>query len=159
IKTRFFGSAGQPLSDVIEVTTAASLQPDVKIGPNGAVCYAWLDGRENINTGRIYSKVYAAFPTTGVSEQNVPTAFRLEQNFPNPFNPTTTIGYHISTESHVRLRVTDILGREVATLVNEQKAPGLYDVQWNALQAPSGIYLCRLEADGNIATRKMLLLK
>jgi hypothetical protein len=123
------------------------------------VYYAWLDGRENINTGRIYSKVYAAFPTTGIPEQNAPTSFQLEQNFPNPFNPTTTIGFQISTQSHVRLKVTDILGREMAILVNEQKAPGLYTVQWNALQAPSGIYLCRLETDGNIATRKMLLLK
>jgi hypothetical protein len=159
IKTRFFGSGGQQLSDVVEVTTAPSLQPDVKIGPNGAVYYAWLDGRENVNLGRVYSKVYAAFPTTGVAEQSVPTTFQLEQNFPNPFNPTTTIGYHISTQSQVLLKVTDILGREMATLVNEQKAPGFYDVRWNPLQAPSGIYLYRLEAGGNITTRKMLLLK
>jgi hypothetical protein len=159
IKTRFFGSAGQPLSDVVEVTNAPSLEPDVKIGTNGAVYYAWLDGRENINTGRIYSKVYAAFPTTGVTDQSGPIVFHLEQNFPNPFNPSTTIKYHISTQGHVLLKLTDILGRDIATLVNEPKAPGLYSVQWNAVQAPSGLYLCRLEAGGNIATRKMLLLK
>jgi hypothetical protein len=159
IKTRFFGSAGQPLSDVIEVTTAPSLQPDVKIGPTGAIFYTWLDGRENINTGRIYSKVYAGFPTTAITEQRVLTTFQLEQNYPNPFNPATTISYHLSARSHVLLKVTDILGREMVTLVNEQKAPGYYNIQWNTLQAPSGIYLCRLEAEGNVATRKMLLLK
>jgi hypothetical protein len=89
----------------------------------------------------------------------VPLAFRLEQNYPNPFNPSTTISYYLSTQSHVFLKITDVLGREMATLVNEQKSPGFYNAQWDALRAPSGIYLCRLEAEGNIATRKMLLLK
>jgi hypothetical protein len=159
IKTRFFGSAGQPLSDVIEVTTSPSLQPDVKIGASGAVFYAWLDGRENINLGRVYSKIYAGFPTTDVSIQSVPKTFQLEQNYPNPFNPSTTIGYSVATESHVRLSITDILGREVAILANEQKAAGSYSAQWNALEVPSGLYVYRLETEGNVATRKMLLVK
>jgi hypothetical protein len=158
-KTRFFSSTDQPLSDVIQVTTAPSAQPDVKIGATGAVIYAWNDGRENVNLGRIYSKIYAGFPTTAVEENNAPLSFRLDQNYPNPFNPTTTISYHLSAQSHVVLKVTDILGREIVTLVNEQKAPGLHNVQWNALQAPSGIYLCRLEAESNVATRKLLLVK
>jgi hypothetical protein len=159
IKTRFFGSAGQPLSDIIEVTTSPSLQPDVKIGANGAVFYAWLDGRENINLGRVYSKIYAGFPTTDVSIQSVPKAFQLEQNYPNPFNPSTTIGYSVAGQSHVRLSITDILGREIAVLVDEQKAAGSYSAQWNALEVPSGLYVSRLEAEGNVATRKMLLIK
>jgi hypothetical protein len=159
IKTRFFGSGGQQLSDVIEVTTAPSLEPDVKIGPNGAVYYAWLDGRENTNLGRVYSKIYAGFPTTAVEEHNAPLSFQLDQNYPNPFNPATTISYRLSAPGHVTLKITDILGREMATLVNEQKAPGFYNIEWNALRAPSGMYLCRLEAGGNVATRKMLLLK
>lgn len=96
IKTRFFGSAGQPLSDVIEVTTAPSLQPDVKIGPTGAVYYVWLDGRENINTGRIYSKIYSGFPTTGIEDPGAPLTFRFDQNYPNPFNPTTNFEFRIS---------------------------------------------------------------
>jgi hypothetical protein len=159
IKTRFFGSAGQALSDVIEVTTFPSLQPDVKIGATGAVFYAWLDGRENINLGRVYSKIYSGFPTTAVEDRSVPTTFQLRQNYPNPFNPSTTIGYSVAAQGHVRLSITDILGREIAVLVSEQKAAGSYSAQWNALQVPSGIYVCRLVTEGNVATRKMLLVK
>ena len=159
VKTRFFSSGDQPLTDIIQVTTAPSAQPDVKIGATGAVIYAWNDGRENVNLGRVYSKIYAGFPTTAVGNQSLPTSFQLGQNYPNPFNPSTTIGYSLSAQSHVRLSVTDILGREIAILVNEQKAPGSYNAQWNALQAPSGLYVYRLEAEGSVATKKMLLVK
>ena len=159
IKTRFFGSAGQPLSDVIEVTTAPSLQPDVKIGPNGAVYYAWLDGRENINTGRIYSKVYAGFPTTAITEQSVPTAFQLKQNYPNPFNPTTNFGFGISDLGFVSLKIFDVLGREVATVVNEMRPAGVYTVRWDASSLTSGVYFYQLRAGSLVDTKKLLLTK
>jgi hypothetical protein len=159
IKTRFFGSAGQPLSDVIEVTTAPSLQPDVKIGPTGSVYYAWLDGRENANLGRVYSKVYAGFPTTSVEEYNTPLSFQLDQNYPNPFNPSTSIGYQLSTTSHVSLKVFDVLGRQIATLVDEQKTAGTYSARWDATNVPSGTYLYRLANEGHVAAKTMILMK
>ena len=88
-----------------------------------------------------------------------PTSFNLEQNYPNPFNPATEIRYQMSEVSHVTLKVFDILGREVATLVNEQKSPGTYTVQWDATGNASGVYIYRLTAGSYSSTRKLLLLR
>ncbi len=89
--------------------------------------------------------------TTGTSTTDVgltngaaPSVFHLEQNFPNPFNPTTTIGYQLSAISFVSLKIFDLLGREVATLVNEERSAGIYSAQWNASAFPSGVYFYRL---------------
>mgnify|MGYP005622857409 CR=1 FL=1 len=83
---------------------------------------------------------------TSVNEPNaeIPLNFVLLQNFPNPFNPSTVIKYSVGMYSHTSLRVYDVLGREVAILVNENKQPGSYMVQWNASNFPSGIYFYRL---------------
>jgi hypothetical protein len=88
------------------------------------------------------------------SSSGIITDFILSQNFPNPFNPTTTISYQLPVNSHVTLIVFDVLGREVATLVNEQRPAGSYSVQWNARQTTggrasgfsSGVYLMRMWA-------------
>ena len=85
--------------------------------------------------------------------------FHLEQNYPNPFNPTTTISYQLPVTSHVQLKILDLLGREVMTLVNEVKSPGTYSVAWNAEKFPSGTYFYRLTADGSSDMKKMILLK
>ncbi|MBI5470802.1 MAG: lamin tail domain-containing protein [Ignavibacteriae bacterium] len=98
--------------------------------------------------------------TTGVEEQpNVPTQYGLEQNYPNPFNPTTSIGFGVRGLGFVSLKVYDLLGREVATLVNEMKNPGTYSVQWNATGIASGVYLYRLEAGGFVQTKKLVVLR
>ena len=88
-----------------------------------------------------------------------PKTFTLEQNYPNPFNPTTTIAFSLNTASPVKLTVFDILGQEVATLVNENKSVGSHKVQWRANTMPSGVYYYRLEADGISKTHKMVLMK
>jgi hypothetical protein len=103
-----------------------------------------------------------------------PSTFELYQNYPNPFNPTTTIKYSIPaltpslsprervSEGQVRvtLKVYDILGNEVATLVNEIKEPGVYEVEFDASQLPSGVYFYRLQNGSGInITRKLLLMK
>jgi len=75
-----------------------------------------------------------------------PTTFALDQNFPNPFNPTTKIQYQVPTDSRVSLKVYDVLGREVVTLVNEGRPAGYHDVQWNATDLASGVYFYRIEA-------------
>lgn len=89
----------------------------------------------------------------------LPSKFVRDQNYPNPFNPATVISYQIPVNSYVTLRVFDILGREVATLVSERKNAGTYSVQWNASGFSSGVYFCRLEADGKREIRKMILMK
>ncbi len=88
-----------------------------------------------------------------------PAALRLEQNFPNPFNPSTTISYSLPSDAAVQLRVFDALGREVAVLVNEMKSVGSHNVQFNAGGLNSGLYLYRLEANGAVLGGKMTLMK
>jgi hypothetical protein len=88
-----------------------------------------------------------------------PDRGKLDQNYPNPFNPVTHIEFRISHFGFVSLKVFDVLGREVAVLVQEAKQPGAYEVQWNASDFPSGIYYCRLTAGDVVATRTMTLLK
>ena len=88
-----------------------------------------------------------------------PTEFKLEQNYPNPFNPTTRIQYQVSSISDVTLKVYDILGSEVATLINEKQEPGYYEVQFNAANFASGMYIYRLQAGEYVSTKKMTLVK
>lgn len=88
-----------------------------------------------------------------------PKEFKLEQNFPNPFNPSTRIQYQVSRISEVSLKVFDILGSEVVTLVNEEQQPGYYEVQFNAVNIASGMYVYRLQAEDFVSTKKMMLLK
>jgi len=88
-----------------------------------------------------------------------PKEFKLEQNFPNPFNPTTTIQYQLPTDARVTLKVYDILGSEVATLVNEEQEAGYKEVNFNGINYASGMYVYRLMAGKYISTKKMMLLK
>jgi hypothetical protein len=98
---------------------------------------------------------------TGVKSQagSHPEEFSLHQNYPNPFNPSTTINYDLPKESRVSLKVFDTLGREVATLVNEDQKAGYKSTVWNGAGLASGIYYYRLQAGDFTATRKLLLLK
>jgi photosystem II stability/assembly factor-like uncharacterized protein len=105
------------------------------------------------------------FSTTLVSvrEDNsitqLPKEFSLEQNYPNPFNPTTEIRFQMSEVGHVTLKVYDVLGREVATLVNESLNSGRYRTTFDANRLASGVYFYRLESSGSSQTKQMLLLK
>jgi hypothetical protein len=98
---------------------------------------------------------------TGVAEDqpNLPSRFMLIQNYPNPFNPTTVVSYQLPVASTVKLWVYDLLGREVAVLVNERREPGVHEVKFDGSNLASGVYLCRLQAGSYVQTRKLLLLK
>ena len=88
-----------------------------------------------------------------------PTDYGLEQNYPNPFNPETTIRYNLPENSHVMLKVFDMTGREVATLVDSEQGVGSHSVQWNAYNIPSGVYFYQLTAGSFKQIKRMLLLK
>jgi hypothetical protein len=90
---------------------------------------------------------------------NIPHSYSLSQNYPNPFNPSTKIRYQLPATSHVTLKVYDVLGREVATLVNEVKEPGTYTVTWDASGVGSGVYFYRLQCGSATETRPMILLR
>jgi len=92
-------------------------------------------------------------------ESSLPKEFVLTQNYPNPFNPTTIIKYDIPGFSFITLKVYDVLGKEIATLVNDEKPAGSYEVEFSAIGLPSGIYFYKLQAGNFIETKKMVLMK
>jgi len=95
----------------------------------------------------------------GENQSNIPKEYALQQNFPNPFNPTTTISYQLPKSSFVKLAVYDINGRLVETLVNEQKNVGYYSINWNAVNISSGIYIYKIEAGEFSNVKKCLIVK
>jgi len=97
----------------------------------------------------------------GVNNNNnsVPVGFNLEQNFPNPFNPSTDIKYSVQQQGFVNIKVYDVLGNEVAQLINESKQPGNYSVKWDAVNFPSSVYIYRMSVNGYTIDKKMVLLK
>jgi hypothetical protein len=96
---------------------------------------------------------------TGDTKGDVPTTFSLQQNHPNPFNPSTTIRFSLPRHSHVKLRVYDVSGRLVTTLVDRGMMAGVHSVVWNASGLATGVYLYRIQAGGFVQTRKLVLLK
>jgi len=114
------------------------------------------------NDGTIDDTMFVKNQATNIKDEGLllsPDSYNLAQNYPNPFNPTTSIRYSIPTRSNVTLKVYDILGNEVANLVNEEKDKGVYTVNFNAIGLSSGIYFYTLRADGFVQTKKMLLIK
>ena len=97
--------------------------------------------------------------STIINKENNAEYFQLSQNYPNPFNPSTKINYSISRYCFVTIKVYDILGHEIAILVNEKKLAGNYQVDFNGSTLSSGVYFYRLQADKYIQTRKMLILQ
>lgn len=95
----------------------------------------------------------------GANAKRLPIEYSVSQNFPNPFNPTTVISYQLPAYSHVKLKLYDLLGREVAILIDQEKAPGKYEVIFNAQNLSSGIYFYRMESGSFSQTKKLLLLK
>ena len=98
---------------------------------------------------------------TGVESNQgvVAGSYSLSQNYPNPFNPTTTIKYSIPKLSFVTIKIYDVLGSEVATLVNEEKPVGNYELTWNAAKLSSGVYFYQLKAGNYVETKKMILMR
>jgi len=99
--------------------------------------------------------------TVGINEDqsNVPKEYALQQNFPNPFNPTTTISYQLPKSSFVKISIYDISGRLVEILINEQKNAGYYSVTWNAEDMSSGIYIYKINAGEFNSVKKCLIVK
>ncbi|MBE0571279.1 MAG: T9SS type A sorting domain-containing protein, partial [Ignavibacteriaceae bacterium] len=92
-------------------------------------------------------------------EVEIPLVYSLEQNFPNPFNPSTTIKYSISEDGFVKLSIYNLLGEEVTTLVNNEQKAGRYEVVFDAAKLSSGVYMYRLESKNFLSIKKMLLVK
>jgi len=105
-------------------------------------------------SGQVFGELIA-----DVDQLSIIQKFKLDQNYPNPFNPSTKIKYSIPEQSFVTLKVYDLLGREVATLVNEEKPTGNYETEFNGVDLPSGVYFYQLKANDYVETKKMILLR
>jgi len=109
-----------------------------------------------------YGTILKLDTLTEVEEEylsSVPLDYALSQNYPNPFNPSTKIKYSVPQLSNVIIKVFDILGNEIETLVNEEKGIGIYEITWISENLPSGIYFYQLRAGSFVATKKMILLR
>jgi hypothetical protein len=118
---------------------------------------------QSVSSKTVYQSAtisYDELTITNIENNNFsPSEFKLNQNYPNPFNPSTVISYQLPVSSNVTLKVYDLLGIEVATLVDEYKPAGNYEVEFNASDLTCGIYFYKLRTDNYIETRKMILLK
>jgi hypothetical protein len=112
---------------------------------------------ERFAEGSVLGKM--AFKQINLDGSALVKEYALAQNFPNPFNPNTTIRYQIPQDGIITLKIYDILGSEVATLVNEEKIAGKYEVNFNASLLASGVYIYKIQAGSFINSKKMILIK
>jgi hypothetical protein len=117
--------------------------------------HSWLKGF--VINGQVYgdTNTISLIQISGM----VPDKFALYQNYPNPFNPATSIKYQVESIKFIKLVVYDILGKEVVTLVNEKQSPGMYEVTFDGMDYPSGVYFYALETQNHRDTKKMILIK
>lgn len=144
-------TAVQTFTDSVSINTADQAKLELFLGTAGTV-QVWIDS---------VSIIESSSATNGVVEQigGKPEAFALLQNYPNPFNPSTTIGFRISENGFVSLKVFDVLGREVATLVNHTMNAGSYEIVFEARKIASGIYIYRLQSGESTDSKKFIYLR
>jgi photosystem II stability/assembly factor-like uncharacterized protein len=158
---RFTTDGGNTWFEDISVTNyldGRTIRKIVAITPN----YGFYFGDGNINSFVARDSTYldSLFNLTPVEdEMQLPTKIALKQNYPNPFNPSTSIQYAITSRQFVTLKVYDVLGNEVATLVSEEKDRGVYSVNFDASRLATGMYLYRIQAGSFIEAKKMLMIK
>ncbi len=108
--------------------------------------------QQDLNGNSAYSEVLTVM-------YEVPGTFRLSQNYPNPFNPSTTISYSIPEYTNISIKVFDILGNEIETLISEEKPAGSYEALFDGTELTSGVYFYRVHAGDFISTKRMVLMK
>ena len=158
ITAQLANSTAQPAAVTLRVwlppgTTALAQAPAGTVVANG---YATLNDTLGGKSSREYSFV---LPATSVRIKDTPFEFSLSQNYPNPFNPSTEFFYSLPSSVPVTVSVYNVLGQEIATLVDEQQGAGKYHVTFDGSTLPSGIYIYRIQAGSNMAVRKMVLIK
>lgn len=144
---------------VVAVNNKTSSNPFTLIAPSAGT-YTVNAGFKN--PSKQWGTTSAVINITGTDESLIdisPTNFKLYNNYPNPFNPSTKIRYAIPQTAFAVLKVYSITGQEVATLINEEKTPGVYEVNFDATKLSSGVYIYRLQAGSFIDVKEMVLLK
>lgn len=144
--------------------TQFSLIDTLSLQPNDTIAVHLSAGAVELSNGQILFdlvELKRIQTITAIDREHypVPTRLALSQNYPNPFNPSTTISFTLPLKLFVSLKVFDLMGREVASLISEELSAGHHSRQWNASGLPSGLYFCRLQAGVFIDSRKLVLLK
>ena len=154
---------GPALDTLVANIHDTTLSFDGKSLFKSSATYEWnvevTDGLEWVSCEKVYKFNTPYFVQVRKDEKQIPDEFVLLQNYPNPFNPTTTIQFDIPKTSFVTLKVYNVLGQEVAILVNENKNPGKYEINFDASTIPSGVYFYCLTAGEYISTKKLLLVR
>jgi hypothetical protein len=119
----------------------------------------WISAGTNLRVSALVSYGSGLSAVEPPAEGGLPAAYALDQNYPNPFNPSTTIRFSVPVAGHVSLKIFDVLGQEVATLVDDDVVAGVHTTQWKPEGVASGMYLYRLQAGTFNESRKLLLLK
>lgn len=128
--------------------------------PNNAVAYVRVAGENHIDTGAFSARISFNKKLTGIrAGSSLPVRFALDQNFPNPFNPSTTLKFALPSAGPVRLTVHDAIGREVAVLTEGEYDAGFYAVPFHARSFASGVYFARLRSGQYVQVVKMMLMK
>jgi len=149
---------------IFSASSSITAGPNFTITSTGNVTFGtpniYLRGEFVIESGGQFTVINDVVPGIETPDDAaLPTEFALNQNYPNPFNPVTTIKYQISEISFVTLKVYDVLGNEIITLLSEEKSVGNYEFEFDATGLPSGIYFYRLQAGSFVETKKMVLLR
>ncbi|MCX7877359.1 MAG: T9SS type A sorting domain-containing protein [Ignavibacteria bacterium] len=162
------------LPNVVYAGTVNGIYRSANFGSNWVLYFASFSGSQSVtglakyknDLDTIYAsndkyvyKIWASSIGVIKTSGEIPVSFRLYQNYPNPFNPETRIKFQIPEQGYVRISVFDLLGREVASLVNEKLTPGTYEINWNAEEVPGGVYFCRMMTENFSQTIKLALLK
>ena len=170
IYAQCYDQDGNPLKNNLKINGDQSLraqtEPDVCLDKN--IYFVWNDNRNQGSGSDIFAKIVSGDIFTELSEEkileDIPGKFMLYQNYPNPFNPTTTIKYDIQKEGMIMIKVYNINGVHIRTLVNKKQHPGVYSIIWNGennfgISVASGLYFINMRAEDYSMTRKILLLK
>ncbi len=145
-----FGNGGAVISDSQYRIVGTLGQPFIGVAGNPSTIN---------NVGFWYLTARELATSVEQIPSSVPKEFHLDQNYPNPFNPTTTIQFALPQRSNVTLKLYDILGRRVATLVDEELEPGVHKVNFDAEDLASGVYFYRIQAEAFVRTKKLMLLR
>lgn len=159
------GSDGITFSGIILNTTNGGIDWGIQMSITNTILNSvhFSDFNNGWSVGEDGAMLYTTNGgVTFVKEEKIdeiPTKFLLSQNYPNPFNPSTKIRYSVPQSSNVMIKVYDILGNEIETLVNEEKPVGTYELTWYAANLPSGIYFYKIQSGSFVETKKMVLMK